>query len=104
MRPADIGCSIRYVRGFVTIRELRGGTGKTFLMFASDSAISGNERLRAEASREPQPELEWVHISMVRKDRSRNALLSAVSHALPVRLKRRLKGPVKAVLAMAHVR
>jgi hypothetical protein len=75
---------------------------QNILMFASEKAIAGNEKLRAEASREPQPELEWVHILMVRKVHSRNALLRAVSRALPVRLKRHLKRPVKAALALRH--
>jgi hypothetical protein len=75
---------------------------QNILMFASEETISGNEKLRAEASREPQPELEWVHISMVRKGHSRNALVSAVSRALPVRLKRQLKRPIKAALALRH--
>jgi SAM-dependent methyltransferase len=75
---------------------------QNILMFASEKTISCNDALRAEASREPQPELEWVHISMVRKDCSRNALLSAVSHALPVSLKRHLKRPIKAALALRH--
>jgi SAM-dependent methyltransferase len=74
------------------------------LMFASEKAICSNENLRAEASLETDPELEWVHILTVRNDDRRNALLSAVSRALPVRLKKRLKGPVKTVLALAHMR
>jgi len=37
---------------------------------------------------------------MVRKGHSRNALVSAVSRALPVKLKRHLKRPVKAALAL----
>ena len=75
---------------------------QNILMFASEKAICSNEGLRAEASRGPQPELEWVNISMVRKDPSRNALIRAVSRALPVRLKRHLKRPIKAALALRH--
>ncbi len=75
---------------------------QNILMFASEKAISGNEKLSAEASRELQPELEWVYISTVRKERGRNAVVRAVSRALPVRLKRNLKRPVKAALALRH--
>jgi len=75
---------------------------QNILMFASEKAISGNEKLRTEASREPQPELEWVHISVVRRHRGAEALLSAVRRALPPRLTRHLKGPVKAALALRH--
>jgi len=77
---------------------------QNILMFASEAAVSGNPALRAEAARQPQPELEWVHISMVRKDYARNIILRTVSRALPVRLKKRLKRPVKAALDLAHVR
>jgi SAM-dependent methyltransferase len=72
------------------------------LMFASEKAICSNESLRAEDSGEPQPELEWVHVLMVHKDHSRNALVSAVSRALPVRLKRHLKRQIKTALALRH--
>ena len=37
LRRVDIGCSIRYVRGFAMIRESRGGTGKTFLCSPPES-------------------------------------------------------------------
>jgi hypothetical protein len=75
---------------------------QNILMFASEKAISFNEKLRVEVSREPQPELEWVHIFAVHKEHRRNALLRAVSRALPDRLKRHLKRPIKAALALRY--
>ncbi len=77
---------------------------QNILLFASEIAISSNDKLRAEASRESQPELEWVHISMVRKDHRRSARLSSVRGAIPVRLKRHIRRPIKTALALAHIR
>lgn len=77
---------------------------QNIVMFASEKAISGNEKLKAAASRELQPELEWVHVSMVRKDHERNALLSTISNAIPVRFKRHIRRPIKMALALAHIR
>jgi hypothetical protein len=85
-------------------RRVRFWYRQNILMFASDAAIAANEKLAAEAAREPQPELQWVHISMVRKDHSAKAFMGRVSRALPVRLTRHLKGPIKAALGWGHAR
>jgi SAM-dependent methyltransferase len=77
---------------------------QNIVMFVSEKAICGNERLKVEASGEPQSGLEWVHISMVRKDHGRNAFVSIVSNVIPVRLKRHIRRPIKIALAVAHVR
>lgn len=77
---------------------------QNLLIFASEKAISSNERLGAEASRELQRECEWVHISMIRKTRGRNVLLGSLSNAIPVRLKKHIRRPIKAALALTRVR
>lgn len=77
---------------------------QNLLVFASEKAISSNPRLRAEVLRGPQPELEWVHISLVRRDRRHNAIMSAVSRAIPARLRSRMRRPIKMVLASGHTR
>jgi hypothetical protein len=71
---------------------------QNILMFASEQAIAANEKLAKEAERGSLPDLEWVHVSMVRKERSAKALMARISHAFPVRLTRHIKGPTKAAL------
>jgi hypothetical protein len=75
---------------------------QNILLFASDAAISASPGLQAEAARQPQFELEWVHVSIVRKEHHRNIVLRTVSRALPVRIKKRLKRPLKAALAFVR--
>jgi SAM-dependent methyltransferase len=64
---------------------------QNLLMFASEEAVAANQLLKAEAAHESQADIEWIHISMVRKDRSVKAMLRAISHVLPSRLRKRLK-------------
>lgn len=77
---------------------------QNILMFASEAALYGNERLRFEMEHQPQPEFEWVHVSMVRKEQPSKNPLRIVARALPVRLKRRIKRPLEAAFAFTHVR
>lgn len=73
---------------------------QNILIFACKDAISHNEALKADAARRPRPELEWVHISVTRKEKGALSLLRAAGHALPLKLQKRLKRPIKAALRL----
>jgi SAM-dependent methyltransferase len=75
---------------------------QNIVMFASDQAIAVNEKLAKEAERSPHPNLEWVHVSIVRKDRSAKALMARISHAFPARLTRHIKDPIKEAIQWGH--
>lgn len=67
---------------------------QNILLFASQKAIADNAALKTELEREPQAAVEWVHVSMVRKKRTAKTLLHALSRALPIRLRGRLKAAI----------
>jgi hypothetical protein len=66
-------------------------------MFASEEAVAANQLLKAEAARESRVDIEWIHVSRVRKDRGVKAMLKAAYHVLPSRLRKRLKRSISLV-------
>jgi len=72
---------------------------QNILLFASKEVVAANQLLQAEAARATKADIEWVHISMVRKDGSVKAKLKAVlkliSEVLPAALRKRIKQPIK---------
>jgi SAM-dependent methyltransferase len=67
---------------------------QNIMLFASEEVVATNQLLKAEAARGSQADIEWVHISMVRKDRSGKAMLKVMSQVLPARLRKSLKKPI----------
>jgi hypothetical protein len=75
---------------------------QNILLFASKEVVANNRLLQAEAARGTQADIEWVHISMVRKDKgvktTLRSTLKVVSHVLPAGVRKRLTGPIKRAL------
>jgi trans-aconitate methyltransferase len=67
---------------------------QNILMFASQKAIADHSALKTESECRPQSAVEWVHVSIVRKERTDKWLLHTVSRAFPVRLRARLKAAI----------
>jgi SAM-dependent methyltransferase len=65
---------------------------QNLLMFASADALARNPILAEEAARAPEQEIEWLHISLVVKDRSPIEVFKETARrVLSTRMKKRLK-------------